>query len=78
MQGCSEIESQMTEQKFKGKSTTFEWGCKGYLKIEILKGISCHLVNTGQKDTKLGLQTSNQHSQDMVSFLISMNVCPNI
>lgn len=74
MQGCSETKSQMTEQKFKGKSTTFEWGCKGYLKIEILKGIGCHLVKTGQKDTKLGLQ----HTQDIVSFLINMNVCRNI
>lgn len=56
IQGCLEIESQMTEQNFKGKSTSFEWGCKGFLKIEILKGISCHLVNTGQKDTKLGFR----------------------
>lgn len=75
---CQDAEMLMTEQKFKGKSTTFEWGCKGYLKIEILKGIGCHLLKTGQKDTKLGLQTSNQHSQDIVSFLINMNVCPNI
>lgn len=52
----------MTEQKLKSKRTTFEWGCKGYLKIEILKEIGCHLVKTGQKDTKLGLQTSNQHT----------------
>lgn len=62
MQGCSEIESQMIEQKLKSKRTTFELGCKGYLKIEILKGIGCHLVKTGQKDTKLRLQTSNQHT----------------
>lgn len=78
MQGCSEIESQMIEQKLKSKRTNFEWGCKGYLKIKILKGIGCHLVKTGQKDTKLGLQTSNQHTLDIVNFLISMNVCPNI
>lgn len=35
---CQDAGMLMTEQKFKDKSTTFEWGCKGYLQTKYLKG----------------------------------------